>query len=48
MLTISINKAAATSLLTITWSAATAGIIFKAFFAGRFQWFSISSCLAMG
>ena len=47
MLTISINKASATSLLTIIWSAA-AGIIFKALFAGRFQWFSLSSCLTMG
>ena len=48
MLTISIKTAAATSLLTIIWSVAAAGIIFKAFFAGRFQWFSISSYLAMG
>ncbi len=46
-LTISINKAAATSLITIIWSAA-AGIIFKAFFAGCFQWFSTSRYLAMG
>lgn len=48
MFTISVNTAAATSLLTIIWSFAAAGIIFKAFFAGRFQWFFISSCLAIG
>ena len=48
MLTISINTAAATLLLTVIWSVVVAGIIFKAVFAGRFQWFSISSYLAMG
>ena len=48
MFTISINTAAATSLLTIIWSFAAAGIIFKAFSAGRFQWFFIRGYLAIG
>ncbi len=48
LLTISLNSVTATVLLIIIWSAALAGVIFKAFFAGRFKWFSVITYLAMG
>ena len=48
LLTISLNSVTATVLLIVIWSAAVAGVIFKAFFAGRFKWFSVSTYLAMG
>jgi len=48
LLTISLNSVTATVLLIIIWCAALAGVIFKAFFAGRFKWFSVSTYLAMG
>ncbi|MDC1144883.1 hemolysin III family protein [Porticoccaceae bacterium] len=48
LLTISLNSVTATVLLIIIWSAALIGVIFKAFFAGRFKWFSVSTYLAMG
>ena len=48
LLTISLNSLSATVLLIVIWSAALAGVIFKAFFAGRFEWFSVITYLAMG
>tara|TARA_B110001450_G_scaffold253003_1_gene275706 strand:+ start:2746 stop:3423 length:678 start_codon:yes stop_codon:yes gene_type:complete len=48
ILTIALNSVSATILLIILWSAAIAGIVFKAFFAGRFEWFSVSTYFAMG
>jgi hemolysin III len=48
ILTIALNNVPATILLIILWSAAVAGVVFKAFFAGRFKWFSISTYVAMG
>ena len=48
LLTISLHGLSAKVLLILIWSAAFAGIIFKAFFAGRFKWFSVTTYLAMG
>ena len=48
LLTISLNTVAATALLTVIWCAALAGVAFKAFFAGRFKWFSVCTYVAMG
>ena len=48
LLTILLHGLSAKVLLILIWSAAFAGIIFKAFFAGRFKWFSVTTYLAMG
>ena len=48
ILTISLDSPAAHKLLVFVWSAAIAGVVFKAFFAGRFKWFSVSTYVAMG
>jgi hemolysin III len=48
ILTISLDSPAANKLLVFIWSAAIARAVFKAFFAGRFKWFSVSTYLAMG
>ena len=48
ILTIALDSPAANKLLVFIWSAAIAGVVFKAFFAGRFKWFSISTYVAMG
>lgn len=48
MLTISIQGTLPDTLLVIVWSMALLGVIFKAFYAGRFKRFSIISYLIMG
>ena len=48
LLTISLSTVTATALLTIIWCAALTGIAFKAFFAGRFKWFSVCTYVSMG
>jgi hemolysin III len=48
ILTIILNSVSATILLIILWSAAIAGVVFKAFFAGRFKWFCVSTYFAKG
>tara|TARA_B100000768_G_scaffold156571_1_gene154202 strand:+ start:506 stop:1192 length:687 start_codon:yes stop_codon:yes gene_type:complete len=48
ILTISLDSPAAHKLLVFIWSAAIAGVVFKAFFAGRFKWFSVTTYVAMG
>ena len=48
ILTISLDSPAASKLLVFIWSAAIAGVVFKAFFTGRFKSFSVITYVAMG
>ena len=48
ILTISLDSPAASKLLIFIWSAAIAGVVFKAFFTGRFKSFSVITYVAMG
>lgn len=48
LLTIPIQSLSATAVLITVWSMAVIGIVFKAFFAGRYKWLSVGSYLVMG
>lgn len=47
-MTIPIESQAANVVLIIVWSMAVLGVVFKAFFAGRFKWISVGTYLLMG
>jgi len=48
LLTIPIESRSANVVLIVVWSMAVVGVVFKAFFAGRYKWVSVGSCLLMG
>ncbi|MDG2046256.1 MAG: hemolysin III family protein [Halioglobus sp.] len=48
LLTIAVQSPSANVVLIIVWLMAAVGVVFKAFFAGRFEWISIGTYLLMG
>ena len=48
LLTIPIESRSANVVLIVVWSMALVGVVFKAFFAGRFKWISVGTYLLMG
>ncbi|MFK7974571.1 MAG: hemolysin III family protein, partial [Halioglobus sp.] len=48
LLTITIPSFSANVVLTVVWSMAVMGVVFKAFFAGRYKWISVGTYLLMG
>jgi len=48
MLTIAIESPLSDLVLIVVWTMAVFGVVFKAFFAGRFKRFSVASYLVMG
>jgi hemolysin III len=48
LLTIAVQSPLANVVLIVVWLMAAVGVVFKAFFAGRFEWISICTYLLMG
>ena len=48
LMTIPIESRSANVVLIIVWSMAVVGVVFKAFFAGRFKWISVGTYMFMG
>ena len=48
LLTIAVQSPLANVVLIVVWLMAAVGVVFKAFFAGRFEWISIGTYLLMG
>jgi len=48
LLTIPIESRSANVVLGVVWSMAVVGVVFKAFFAGRYKWISVGTYLLMG
>ena len=48
LLTIPIESRSANVVLVVVWSMALVGVVFKAFFAGRYKWISVGTYLLMG
>jgi hemolysin III len=48
LLTIPIESRSANVVLIVVWSMAVVGVVFKAFFTGRYKWISVGTYLVMG
>ncbi len=48
LLTITIDSLSSKVVLSAVWAMAIIGLVFKAFFAGRYKWISVGSYLLMG
>lgn len=48
LMTIPIESRSANVVLIVVWTMAVIGVVFKAFFAGRFKWISVGTYMFMG